>query len=122
MLTQGLGVGLRGDQPLERWQIHHLMDKDIGSTRQLNEPWGWARITGNHDRTVWTVEPIGESRPNWRMINQAGGDGDILVSHNQARALELMDRDQVFKRRPALIGDAALNVVVVHLQKEPRHL
>ena len=99
------------------------MDEDVGALGELDEVVGGRRVARDDDRPVARVEAIAEGRHDRRMIDERGRDLQVLVLQDQAALASARGRwTSGHERHPALVGDAGLDVVGVHLEEEPRHL
>ena len=101
--------------------IQRLMHQHVAALGEFAELRIVLGVAGEHDRSVRGLELVGEIVHDRRMRSAERGDGDVVGLQHHAVGIDVLGDQQLAQVGPAFVGDARLDVELVHLPIGFRH-
>ena len=115
------GIRHSRHEPIEGGKVHDRVDQHVRPASKRYEIPRRRRIARNNNRAIRRVEAIGESRHDWRVLDERSSHSHLLVVHHCPTGRELVWVHERPERHSPFVRDADVDVVLVHLEKQTRH-
>src|SRR5260370_15103932 len=122
MLAQPFGIWQTLEQCFDTRQVHHFVHQHVRAFGEFGQLRQISGVAGDYDRAIFGVEAIRIRLSDRRMAHKKTADLHVIILHYDARAIELVNEDQLAWIFTALVRDARFDIKLLVTEKILGHL